>query len=542
MSELFWSVDSLVIKGNVLFGFGWIFHANQEIVSLRFKISTDSDRNPEYIYADWGKSREDVEKLHPHTRAANSGYVVFGALSQATPCHQVNLECALENGNTIELCVPSSRIIRFTENTARNDKRLVLRQASTLVLRGIQLIQSGKFISLFEKIKRYLSGRPKSVLQQPDELVSLLQQHKNSELSLILDHDLGGGANQYRDRLVDSLIADDHGVIILTYHVTTLSYMIIFRNKKLHQRFAIPNVFFLLEACLHLHINNIIYNTAVSFVKPQEIPQLLIQLKVLNHARLSILVHDFYLVCPSHFLLNHHGKYCHIPDSQICNQCLPKNRYGFATLFTEKDIAKWRAIWGSVLTIADEIVTFSNSTAKLLIKAYPQIESSQIIVKPHQVQYIPETTISIGQTATLRIGVVGQIGFHKGAAFIQQLSKEIMRRGLDIAIVVIGSIELSCESSIVRQTGPYQHDQLPELIHSSGTNIMLFPSIWPETFSYVAQELIQMNLPVASFNFGAPAERIATYSKGLILSTMDAAKVLDELINFHHKIYLANND
>lgn len=542
MSELFWSVDSLVIKGNVLFGFGWIFHASQEIVTLRFSITTDTGHDPEYIYADWGKSREDVEKLHPHPRASNSGYVVFGALSQVTPCHQVNLECTLENGNTIELCVPSSRIIRFTEGTTKNDRQLVLRQISTLALRGIQLIHSGKFISLFEKIKRYLSGRPKSVFQQPDELVSLLQQHKNNGLSLILDHNLGGGANQYRDRLVDSLITDDQGVIILTYHVTTLSYMVILRSKKLHQRFAIPNVFFLLEACLHLHINNIIYNTAVSFVKPQEIPQLLIQLKVLNHARLSILVHDFYLVCPSHFLLNYHGKYCHIPDSRICNQCLPKNRYGFATLFTEKDIAKWRAIWGSVLTIADEIVTFSNSTAKLLVKAYPQIESSQIVVRPHQVEYLPETTIPIGQTASLRIGVVGQIGFHKGAAFIQQLSKEIMRRGMNIAIVVIGSIELSCESSIVRQTGPYQHDQLPELIHSSGTNIMLFPSIWPETFSYVVQELMHMNLPVASFNFGAPAERIAAYSKGLILTTMDAAKVLDELIIFHHKIYLAHND
>ncbi len=542
MSELFWSVDSLVIKGNVLFGFGWIFHIHQEIVTLRFKITPDTGHEPEYIYADLGKSREDVEKLHSTPCAANSGYVVFGALLHSIPCPRVTLECALGNGDTLELCVPNSKIISFSEDTPENDKQLMLRQTSTLVLRSIQLIFSGNFMSLFEKVKRYLSGRPKSVFQQPDELVSLLQQHKSSGLSLILDHDLGGGANQYRDRLVDSLIEEDHGVIILTYHVTTLSYMVILRNKKLHQRFAIPNVFFLLEACLHLSINNIIYNTAVSFVKPQEIPQLLIQIKILTHARLSILLHDFYLVCPSHFLLNHHGKYCHIPDSQVCNQCLPKNRYGFATLFTEKDIAKWRAIWGSVLTIADEIVTFSNSSAKLLAKAYPQIESSQIVVKPHQVKYIPATAITIGQTSSLRIGVVGQIGFHKGAAFIQQLSREIVRRGMNIAIVVIGSIELSCESSIVQQTGSYQHDDLPKLIGSSGANIMLFPSIWPETFSYVVQELMHMNLPVASFNFGAPAERIATYSKGLVLTTMDAARVLDELILFHRKIYLDHND
>ncbi len=69
---------------------------------------------------------------------------------------------------------------------------------------------------------------------------------------------------------------------------------------------------------------------------------------------------------------------------------------------------------------------------------------------------------------------------------------------------------------------------------------MLFPSICPETFSYVVHELMDMKLPVASFNFGAPAERLASYSKGLVLSSMDPASVLDELISFHRKTYLAH--
>lgn len=38
-----------------------------------------------------------------------------------------------------------------------------------------------------------------------------------------------------------------------------------------------------------------------------------------------------------------------------------------------------------------------------------------------------------------------------------------------------------------------------------------------------------MSLPVASFNFGAPAERLETYQKGLVLDSMDPATVLDDL-------------
>ncbi len=266
----------------------------------------------------------------------------------------------------------------------------------------------------------------------------------------------------------------------------------------------------------------------------------MIKLKTLTSAPLTVLAHDFYLVCPSHFLLNHEGRYCQIPDTAVCASCLPKNRYGFATLFTERDISKWRAIWGSLLAVADEIVTFSHSTAQLLMKAYPQIESSQIFIKPHQVEYLTDKMVNIQQTAALRIGVVGHIGFHKGAAFIQLLSKEIRHRGVDIKIVVIGTIEVSCDPTIVSQTGSYHYDELPNLINASGVNIMLFPSIWPETFSYVVQELMHMDLPVASFNFGAPAERMISYPKGLILASMDAAHVLDELILFHSKIYLAH--
>jgi glycosyltransferase involved in cell wall biosynthesis len=146
----------------------------------------------------------------------------------------------------------------------------------------------------------------------------------------------------------------------------------------------------------------------------------------------------------------------------------------------------------------------------------------------------------IANTNNLRIGVVGQIGFHKGSLFIQALGREIKRRGADVNVVVIGAIEAMCDPLVVTQTGPYKHDDLPGLIERTGANVFLFPSIWPETFSYVVQELVSMDLPVASFNFGAPAERLAAYPKGLVLDSMDPGAVLDDLISFHRKIYLSN--
>jgi hypothetical protein len=48
---------------------------------------------------------------------------------------------------------------------------------------------------------------------------------------------------------------------------------------------------------------------------------------------------------------------------------------------------------------------------------------------------------------------------------------------------------------------------------------------------------MEMKLPVASFDLGAPAERLASYQKALILKNFDVPSVLNELVMFHKRIY-----
>ena len=63
-------------------------------------------------------------------------------------------------------------------------------------------------------------------------------------------------------------------------------------------------------------------------------------------------------------------------------------------------------------------------------------------------------------------------------------------------------------------------------------DIILIPSICPETFSYTISEAMEMGLPVACFNIGAQAERVSKYSKGLVLNKIDARKTIDEIVCF----------
>jgi glycosyltransferase involved in cell wall biosynthesis len=95
---------------------------------------------------------------------------------------------------------------------------------------------------------------------------------------------------------------------------------------------------------------------------------------------------------------------------------------------------------------------------------------------------------------------------------------------------------------IVTVTGHYEPEQLAEIIKNSEVNIFLFPSIVPETFSYVAHELVAMGVPLACFNMGAPAELVRTYKNGLALGSMEAGAILTELEKFRRKIYQISDD
>lgn len=541
MPDFCWHVDSLIIRGNTLFGFGWAFHRRQKIVELSFRLQSAGGGALGSIRADFGKPREDIKREFGDVPAAlHSGFVVLGAAAAMDGPGSILLECTLADGSLIERAVPASRVVWLGREDDAGGNQRVLRQFFLFFRRGVHLVRAGKVVSLFEKIRRYLKGRPKSVIKDPADLARILQTHKGGPLTVILDHDLGGGANHYRERLVESLVHEDGTALILTYHVATLTHMLVVRDEGANLRYAISGLAFVLDAVESLDVREIVYNTGVSFARPEEIPQFLVALKAKTHARLKFLVHDYFMVCPSHFLLDFEGRFCRIPDLDACARCLPRNAQGFATLFAARDVGLWRSAWAAGLAAADEIVAFSTSSVDILQKAYPQIGADRISVIPHTVEYLRPGGVRVGNTDTLCIGVVGMIGFHKGARIVQALANEIKRRGAGIKVVVIGSIEASCDPDVVTETGPYHHDQLPDLIEKAGVNVMLFPSICPETFSYVVQELMDLQLPVASFDFGAPAERLSGYARGLVLGSMDAPNILDELISFHRRIHLAN--
>ena len=71
-----------------------------------------------------------------------------------------------------------------------------------------------------------------------------------------------------------------------------------------------------------------------------------------------------------------------------------------------------------------------------------------------------------------------------------------------------------------------------DLLEQHRVTLAMLPSVCAETFSFVTAEFMEMQVPLAVFPIGAPAERVAGYGKGLVISRIDPAVAVQEILAF----------
>lgn len=536
-----WEIEAIKIEGRICYICGWLFHPLMECRKIFLDLQSRKGSSNGSIELERGQPRPDVSLVHglgPWT--SHSGFIGIGSWKrEPLPSDNLILRCEFSDGSTLRLPIREDLWHKpdLRTNSWFSHFRQRTRSLRHYGRKMAGLIARGQFEALREKVVRQLSDRPKKDLLNTEKLSHLIQPTGKETVHLVVDHRLGGGANQYRERLISDWLHAGESVLILSFMVSELRYIVIIRRAEESQSFYLNSGTDLLEMLHDIRLSDITYNTAVSFSYPEMIPGVLASLKDQCGGKLILLLHDYFMICPSNFLLNSDREFCGIPDPDICRNCLPNNPQGFSSLFQD-DIVSWRQSWSQVVRLADKIIAFSESSAQLFRKAYGEIMQQKALeVIPHSVSYLETSPILIDDNPPFIIGIVGQIGFHKGAEVVRNLAAEIKQSGGEERICIIGTLESTADPSIVRETGPYRHGDLAGVIQKSKASLMLVPSIWPETFSYVTEELIQLGLPVACFDMGAPAERIRKYRKGCILPSQHPADILKSLHSFFDSIY-----
>jgi len=322
--------------------------------------------------------------------------------------------------------------------------------------------------------------------------------------TLIISHDLGGGTAKY----LDSFRTKDAVIIKNIEYIWHICYKV----EIADQHFYITDN--KMKKIISKEYNEIIIN---SFVKMRQIFSLMplfINIKKMHpHIKLLYLVHDYHAVCPN-FNLIRNNTYCGL----ICQNC----NYIQPIVFGSKkkvDIIEWRKQWETFLENCDEILCFSNSSKNIICSVYPLI-TDKVIVKPHEVLPIPGKYI-LNDNIVYKVGFFGTI--NNGAKGLYQTREILSQIDNNINVCFVGSKaeEIGIKRNNIQYLGRYSHNQLIDIINTNNISLAVFPSVVPETFSFLVSELIMIGIPILGFDIGAQGEKIKEYSKGTVFDSWE---------------------
>ena len=95
----------------------------------------------------------------------------------------------------------------------------------------------------------------------------------------------------------------------------------------------------------------------------------------------------------------------------------------------------------------------------------------------------------------------------KGKLVVERLL-ECLSENIHVSLIGLTKDDIHTSRKNTEFLGRYSHDELQNIIESCRINLVVFPSICPETFSYLISELIMMDVPIICFDFGAQAEKV----------------------------------
>lgn len=225
-------------------------------------------------------------------------------------------------------------------------------------------------------------------------------------------------------------------------------------------------------------------------------------------------VHDFYLVNGNPTLTDKRGVFDPMELDQAHNPLYP--------LPKGVGCEDWRERYRGFLAACDRTIFPSYSTA-LLFKRFFNVRNALLAYHPEDKTDNPLRSFLPKETYT--IGVLGALSREKGADLLEAAAALATKRQLKVRFTLIGYAYRPLTG--VKTTGPYESERLVGLIDAESCDLIAFPALWPETYSYTLSAALASGLPIVAPCIGAFPERLAGRDQTALLPHPPSA---DELL------------
>ena len=225
--------------------------------------------------------------------------------------------------------------------------------------------------------------------------------------------------------------------------------------------------------------------------------------------RWDFTAHDFYSMCPQITLTGDDDRYCGETGNSECTHCVPG-----ASAPGGIDITQWRERHADFLGQARHVLAPSRDTARRFARAFPK---SDVRLAPHtdmalQAQLPAPAVMRLAADARLKVVVLGGLSRIKGADVLEDVASLAARAGAPLEFHLIGHAYrelLKQPRAALTVHGPYLDSDLPGLLAWIKPDLIWFPALWPETYSYTLSAALLAGLPVVAPDIGSFPERLS---------------------------------
>ena len=179
--------------------------------------------------------------------------------------------------------------------------------------------------------------------EQRAYLLMILRQNLAGKIICYFDHNLGGGANIYLDRVISH--RNSESIYLIRYDHEEGEYYLNLYLGEYTGEFKFETIDEIQVFINCAGIKEIIINNLVSYPDIFNTMKIILKLKEENNIKLRMLIHDYFPVCPVYYLLDHNNEYCGFSEFKNCSSCLRKNGNVKKVYYHNEEISVWRSKW-----------------------------------------------------------------------------------------------------------------------------------------------------------------------------------------------------
>jgi GT2 family glycosyltransferase/glycosyltransferase involved in cell wall biosynthesis len=251
----------------------------------------------------------------------------------------------------------------------------------------------------------------------------------------------------------------------------------------------------------------------------------------------DVTLHDYIAICPRIFLVDRSGVYCAEPPIEVCEDCIRRD----GSPFGHPSVWEWRERYGRLLRDARRVFVPDPDVARRIGRFFPTVncELRPHLMEPRANRGCPSSRqkIHIRPRSRRRVAVLGAVSNQKGSGLLFETAKVAKSLELPLEFVVVGYTDRDGdlrEIGNIEIMGRYQESEAVSLLQAVTPDLVWFPAVWPETFSYTLSAVFAAGLFPVAFDIGALSSRIRAAKWGKLWpmeAMLDPARVANMLIN-----------